>query len=110
MAVITMTFAKNIQDSVQVGDMIYKCTVSSGVASAPIEIGTCTAISSTTLSCNITTGSTRPTTSDFIMFSKDNKANLSSINGYYLEVEMKNDSTSAAEIYAVGSEIFESSK
>jgi hypothetical protein len=44
------------------------------------------------------------------MFSKDNQANLSSIDGYYAEVEMKNDSNSAAEIHAVSSEIFASSK
>ena len=45
-----------------------------------------------------------------ILFSKDNKANLSSIDGYYAEVKMKNDDTVASELYAVGSEIFESSK
>ena len=44
------------------------------------------------------------------MFSKDNKANLSDLPGYYAEVEMKNDATEAAEIFAVGSEMFASSK
>ena len=53
---------------------------------------------------------TRPTSSDFIMFSKDNQANLASIDGYYAEVEMKNDATTAVEIFAVGSEMFASSK
>ena len=47
MAVITMTFAKNIQDSVQVGDMIYNCVynASTGAVASPIELGTCTAVS-----------------------------------------------------------------
>ena len=42
MAVITMTFAKNVQDSVQVGDMIYVCVVdaSTGAAASPTELGT----------------------------------------------------------------------
>ena len=112
MAVITMTFAKNVQDSVQVGDMIYVCIYNSstGAVGSPVELGTCTAVSGTSLSCNIPTGTARPTTNDFIMFSKDNKANLSDLPGYYAEVEMKNDATTAVEMFAVGSEIFASSK
>ena len=112
MAVITMTFAKNIQDSVQVGDMIYVCIYNSsdGTVGSPVELGTCTAVTSTTLSCNIPTGTTRPTTNDFIMFSKDNKVNLSSIAGYYASVTFKNDSTDKAELFNVGTDVFESSK
>lgn len=112
MAVITMTFAKNINVSVQVGDMVYVCyvTTATGAVASPIELGTCTAVTATTLSCNIPTGTARPATTDFIMFSKDNKGNLSSIDGYYAEVEMKNDDTVAVELFAVGSEFFESSK
>jgi hypothetical protein len=110
MATITMTFAKYINVSVQVGDTAYYCVVTSGVGATPVEMGTVTAVTATTITCNIGVGTTRPTTSNFIMFSKDNKANLSSLSGYYAEVEMKNDETSAVELYAVGSEIFTSSK
>ena len=110
MASITMTFADTIQDSVQAGDTAYYCTISSGIASSPIEIGEITAVTSTTIAATIPIGVTRPTSSDFIMFSKDNKANLSSMNGYYAEVEMKNDATTAAELFAVGSEMYVSSK
>jgi len=105
-----MTFANKVQDSVQVGDTAYYCTISSGVASSPIEIGEITAVTSTTVTATIGIGTTRPTTNDFIMFSKDNKANLSDLPGYYAEVEMKNDATTAAEMFAVGSEMFASSK
>ena len=105
-----MTFAKTVQDSVQVGDTAYYCTISSGIASSPIEIGEITAVTSTTVTATIGIGTTRPTTNDFIMFSKDNKANLSDLPGYYAEVEMKNDATTAAEMFAVGSEMFASSK
>ena len=82
MATITLTFAKNINTSVQVGDMIYHCTMSGTVASDPIQIGTVTAVTTTTITCNIPIGVARPTTGSFIMFSKDNQANLSSIDGY----------------------------
>ena len=51
-----------------------------------------------------------PLPADFIMFSKDNKANLSSALGYYAEVEMKNASPDKAELFAVGAGVFESSK
>ena len=51
-----------------------------------------------------------PSTIAFIMFSKDNKANLSTILGYYADIEFKNDSTSEAELFSVGSNVFESSK
>ena len=46
----------------------------------------------------------------FILFSKDNEVNLSSILGYYAEVKMVNDSTSAAELFSVGVDAFSSSK
>ena len=64
----------------------------------------------TTVTATIGIGTTRPTTNDFIMFSKDNKANLSDLPGYYAEVEMKNYRRDYAELFAVSSEVFESSK
>ena len=110
MATITLTFAKDINKSVQVGDTIYRCTMSGTVASDPIEIGTVTAVTAKTITCNISIASTRPTTNDFIMFSKDNKANMSSLMGYYAKVQMKNNSTSEAELFSLETDFFESSK
>jgi hypothetical protein len=46
----------------------------------------------------------------FIMFSKDNKVNLSSAAGYYASVTFKNDSKDKAELFNVGTDMFESSK
>ena len=46
----------------------------------------------------------------FIFFAKDNKANLSSLLGYYADIKFKNDSKTEAEIFGVGLEVFESSK
>ena len=46
----------------------------------------------------------------FVLFSKDNKANLSSILGYYAEVKFKTNSTIYNELFSVGADVFESSK
>ena len=47
---------------------------------------------------------------DFIMFSKDNAVNMSSVLGYYAEVEMVNDSNEKAKLFAVSTNVSESSK
>ena len=51
-----------------------------------------------------------PTDEDFIMFSKDNKVNLSSLLGYYSRVQFRNNSKDEAELFAVGADFVESSK
>ena len=53
---------------------------------------------------------TPPTTSSFILFSKDNTVNCSSLVGYYGSAKFKNDSTEKAEMFAASCEINESSK
>jgi hypothetical protein len=50
------------------------------------------------------------TTGSYIMFSKDNKANMSSILGYYASVELRNSSQIKSELFNVGADFFESSK
>ena len=50
------------------------------------------------------------TTASFLLFSKDNDANLSSMLGYFAKVNFKNNSTGFAELFAVGSEVAQSSK
>jgi len=63
-----------------------------------------------TITCDVASNTVLPASNDFLFFSKDNRANMTSLLGYYAEVEVKNNSTEKAEIYAMGSEIFESSK
>ena len=46
----------------------------------------------------------------FVMFSKDNKANLTSLTGYYAKARFENNSKEKAELFAVSSEIVVSSK
>jgi len=54
--------------------------------------------------------STNCTPGSYIMFSKDNKANMSSILGYYASVEYRNSSQIKSELFNVGTDFFESSK
>jgi|TARA_R100000808_G_C2115595_1_gene128336 hypothetical protein len=51
-----------------------------------------------------------PGPNDFIMFSKDNKVNLSTMSGYYAIARWSNNSTDEAELFTVGADIYESSK
>jgi len=47
---------------------------------------------------------------DYVFYSKDNRVNMMTMIGYYAEVKFINKSTTEAELFAVSSEIFESSK
>ena len=126
MATVTLTFANKINESAQVGDTAYYVKTSSQGGfttslnvSTPttenvyVNIGTIKSIAAGRLSmvCNtsLTTGQI-PTTSHFIFFSKDNIANMSTALGYYAEVKLKNNSTTEAELFSIGCDIFESSK
>jgi hypothetical protein len=102
---ITMTFP-NVNASVQVGDLVYYQT-SSGVIT---QMGDCTAVTGTTVSCFISGTTTRPTSNEFVLFGKNNTSNTSALRGYFAKVKMTNDETTTCELYTVGSEVFESSK
>ena len=51
-----------------------------------------------------------PDANDFIFFGKDNQVGTAGVTGYYAQIEMKNDSIDYAELFAVSSEVTESSK
>jgi hypothetical protein len=108
MDTIVLTFANPINISVQIGDIIYYQPPGGSVT----QIGPCTAIASGRLSldCKIHSHKDRPDEDDFILFSKDNKANVQQLTGYYAEVKMENNRDSFAELFSIGSEIYESSK
>jgi|TARA_R110002020_G_scaffold92789_4_gene224263 hypothetical protein len=79
-----------------------------------IMIGIITAITLTSITCDMDDSLAAqhgpPTINDFIMFSKDNKANLSSLLGYYSLVKLRNNSTEKAEIFSIAADFIESSK
>ena len=119
---IIITFPNPINVSVQVGDTAYYMASSQPLGththsdqSDIVQIGEIIAIdqATNTITCfwnpDPATAS-GPLAGTFIMFSKDNKANLSSLLGYYAKVRFTNNSTDKAELFSVGCEVFESSK
>jgi len=119
---VTLTFSAPLNTSCQVGDLAYYVTTQElggfttnnpdGVALiGEIRQITNPASSSPTIICETTVGyATLNGKNKFILFSKDNKANLSSILGYHASVKLVNDSTVASELFSVGMDMFESSK
>ena len=125
MALATITFANGsgLNPNIQVGDTAYyvattttgtggfTSNISGATSNNIVEIGP---VASVDFSTNVITVTTDLedviTTSHFILFSKNNAVNMASVLGYYAEVKMINTSTSAAELYQVSTEIFESSK
>tara|TARA_R100000152_G_C6781151_1_gene215058 strand:- start:704 stop:1213 length:510 start_codon:yes stop_codon:yes gene_type:complete len=169
MPTLTLTFPNAINDSLQIGDMLYHITTTTQTLSdggysyvdsqdgtaydgsnppifyenqsgnatqayasyganntSLVEIGNVTNMQNTRggtlttanqIQAYISTTATRPTQyvdasnpGSFIMFSKDARANMSSLMGYYAEVELTCTDTEEAEIFAVNSEVVESSK
>ena len=119
MASTLITFTAPLNVSCQIGDTAYYVpTTSTGnfttaAHSGIVEIGVITAIGTwngTNVTITIGDSLVASFSSTFILFSKDNKANLSSILGYYAEVKFKNTSTITSELFSVGMDTFESSK
>jgi len=120
MPLITVEFNQPINVSVQVGDLAwYVPTNTQGVQGNQYQtndidnivlIGPITLINGNTLTIDQPINQTPPSAQDFIMFSKDNRVNISGLLGYYARVKFVNDSKEKIELFAVGSEIFESSK
>ena len=119
---ITITFSFPINVSVQIGDIAYYTdnVTSLGIHNHSnyndiVKIGDIISINRTTntIVCDWDPNPATalyPTNGDFIMFSKDNKANLSSMLGYFASVEFINNSKTEGELFSVGCDIFESSK
>ena len=123
MPAATLNFSAPINVSCQVGDTVYyvTTTTSGGFTTNSgniVEIGQIREIQSPTsnspsIIANTSLGYSELNglTDKFILFSKDNKANLSSPMGYYASVKMTNDETaSAGELFSVGVDAFASSK
>ena len=114
MASITLNFNNPINVSIQSNnnapdytgaDIVYFQDSNSNV----YKIGACTAVTETSVTCDIEDDALRPTEGDFIFFAKSPETNTSGIAGYYAEVDMEITSTSKKELFAVNSEIFISS-
>tara|TARA_R100001163_G_scaffold65057_1_gene60949 strand:- start:2795 stop:3178 length:384 start_codon:yes stop_codon:yes gene_type:complete len=91
-------------------DIIYFVKMVNGKQSGDvIELGECIAVveGTTTYTIDVETDGDEilPTANDYIFFGKNNKISTSSLRGYFAEVEMKNDSTASAELFAVSAEV-----
>ena len=117
---LTLTFSAPLNSSCQVGDTAYyvDTTTDGGFTknSTDIkEIGQIRQInnaqsSTPSIICDTILPGALNSTTKFILFSKDNKANLSSVLGYFASIKFVNNSTSEAEMYSVSMDAFESSK
>jgi hypothetical protein len=118
MPILQFTFASQLNVSAQAGDTAYYVPTSTSAqfqvnSSDIVEIGDITYVSPDGLGfwCNTTLSpGLYPSSSDYIFFSKDNKANQASVLGYYAKVQLKNNSKTEAEIFGVSADAFESSK
>ena len=119
--IITIPFAKSLNVSLheskafvagedRAHDQVYK-KASNGTVT---HLGDLVAVNKTakTIDVSVDASLTKPVVSsgEFIFFGKNQTTGTSGMTGYYAEVEMKNESTSYAELFAVSSEVFESSK
>ena len=132
MIYIVLDNIANLNDSLQVGDMIYATTpvdsentdgdkgdlqTSQDPVGAAKIVGILRQIDESAASGNIMlivdetpfTSFYAPTSSDFIMFSKYSQAD-GEISGYYARAKFVNDSKQKAELFAVSSEIIINSK
>ena len=121
---IVIAFPTPLNVSVQVGDTAYYLDNVNSLGAQShrhsnydniIQIGDIVSIDRTlnSITCDWNPNppmSPFPTIGAFIMFSKDNKVNLSSLLGYYAEVQFVNNSSDKAELFSVGADTFVSSK
>ena len=108
---ITLNFPNplNVSPQASVGDDVYYQTASTTNIT---KIGECTAISGTSITCNIDNTTPAPANGDFVFFAKNNIINTTGIIGYQAEIEMElpvASATSKKELFAVNSEVFISS-
>ena len=113
---ITLAFP-NINVSAQIGDLVYYSMPSTsggfntGSTTTTFTLGVIIAVTTTSITVEYDDAVVSPPpTGSFIFFQKDKTVNMSSILGYYAQVDFENDSKEKAELFSVGSEVSESSK
>lgn len=124
---ITLSFEEPLNTSLAIGDTIWQVIISGAGGYETAEqnniekIGTVEFVSESSSQSVIKISNYHDPNSslayspdieldNFIMFSKPNSVNTSRLKGYYAKVRLDNNSTEKVELFAVGSEISESSK
>ena len=121
-----LSFAEPINVSVQPGDILYKSPTTNDQAgknhpgtyqqygnSKPVAFGTVCASDhfNKQVWYNLIGSNTAPIVgTEYLYFSKDNRANTSGIIGYFAKTEFLNNSSFPAEIFATAVDYVESSK
>ena len=125
MITITLNNVNSLNDSLQVGDMVYTIKTTQQTGSQDLQdaagvgvtkiVGILRRITqnSNIVSLEVDESSflppNIPDSGDFLMFSKYNQTD-GDVNGYYAEAKFKNNSKEKAELFSVGSEIIINSK
>tara|TARA_R100000935_G_C2807032_1_gene153194 strand:+ start:880 stop:1212 length:333 start_codon:yes stop_codon:yes gene_type:complete len=107
---IVLTFLNPLNVSIQIGDTVYYTNDINGKDIVFIGLITDIDRALNVIKAEISPSQPRPLLTSFILFSKTASVNTSGLKGYYAEMQFKNDSSNYAELFLVGSEIFESSK
>jgi hypothetical protein len=114
----TLTFANNVNTSLQIGDTIYFQTTKYSVSgnfttidsNSMTKYGEVSGVNGNDVVVNTIVGVSDPVVQNYVLFAKNQIVNKSSLLGYYADIKFKNNSTEKAEIFAVSSEVTESSK
>lgn len=105
---ITLTFSTKLNVSLSLGDVAFFKDIS---ADTVYRMGSVSAIdrANNTFTCEISSITPRPEAGDFIFFAKDSEVNTAGLVGYYASVKMKLEGNAKKELFAVSTEIFQSS-
>ena len=119
MASITITFSAPLNESCQVGDIAHAVSTSStggfdtgsGIATIGqiMEINK-SAPAAPVIICDTILEDATNVSGKFILFSKDARVNMSSLLGYYAETKFVCTDQDKAELFSIGTDMFESSK
>lgn len=104
---LTVTFNNPLPTNLAVSDEAWFLDVSEG---EEIRLGTVTNINNNSVVISLIPGAAIPLTEDFIFYVKNPIAHVGQLKGYFAEAQFINNHDKYAEIFSVGSEIFESSK
>ena len=117
MAIITLTFTGTVNTSVQINDIVYYVTTTSlggfdtGNSGNIVILGPVVSVGPNSVTYDDTVSGNQPPEGAFIMFSKDNAVNMTSLLGYYARVQLtNNDIFNNGELFSLEAGYDESSK
>lgn len=117
MALITLNFSGTVNASVQINDIVYYVDTSSiggfntGDSDNIVILGPVTTVGTNFVVYDDTASGNQPPQGAFIMFSKDNAVNMTSLLGYFARVQLtNNDMSNHGELFSLEAGYDESSK